>query len=146
MGSITAEERQRQIDLLNAYGLPTTAPEGLELADIQAALAVDKKVAAGRTRWILCDGIGRGRLRDDVSPDVSDEVLKAFWRGSCRDRERADICRHRHSSLYLAAASRAGGRMAAQSATAGWEESPGSMGRVLGNAQALHGVMPRGDG
>ena len=81
VGAITAEERQRQIDLLNAYGLPTTAPEGLELADIQAALAVDKKVAAGRTRWILCDGIGRGRLRDDVPPDVSDEVLKAFLAG-----------------------------------------------------------------
>ena len=78
VGSITAEERQRQIDLLKAYGLPTTAPEGLELSDIQAALAVDKKVAAGRTRWILCDGIGRGRLRDDVPPDVSDEVLRAF--------------------------------------------------------------------
>ncbi len=81
VGSITAEERQRQIDLLNAYGLPTTAPEGLELSDIQAALAVDKKVEAGRTRWILCDGIGRGRLRADVPPDVSDEVLKAFLGG-----------------------------------------------------------------
>lgn len=84
VGSITTEERQRQIDLLSAYGLPTTAPEGLELSDIQAALAVDKKVAAGRTRWILCDGIGRGRLRDDVPPDVSDEVLKAFLDSSLR--------------------------------------------------------------
>ncbi len=81
VGSITAQERQRQIDLLKAYGLPTTAPDGLELADIQAALAVDKKVAAGRTRWILCDGIGRGRLRDDVPPDVSEEVLREFLAG-----------------------------------------------------------------
>ncbi len=81
VGSITAEERQRQINLLNAYGLPTTAPDGLELSDIRAALAVDKKVAAGRTRWILCDGIGRGRLRDDVPPDVSDEVLRGFLAG-----------------------------------------------------------------
>ncbi|MCY4575273.1 MAG: 3-dehydroquinate synthase [Chloroflexi bacterium] len=78
VGSITAAERQRQIDLLNTYGLPTTAPSDLDMDVIQAALAVDKKVAAGRTRWILCDGIGRGRLRDDVPPDVSDEVLRAF--------------------------------------------------------------------
>ncbi len=78
VGSITAAERQRQIDLLNTYGLPTTAPSDLDMDVIRAALAVDKKVAAGRTRWILCDGIGRGRLRDDVPPDVSDEVLKAF--------------------------------------------------------------------
>jgi len=84
VGSITAEERQRQIDLLDAYGLPTTAPEGLELSDLQAALAVDKKVTAGRTRWILCDGIGRGRLRDDVPADVSDEVLTAFLDSSLR--------------------------------------------------------------
>ncbi len=81
VGSIAPAERQRQIDLLNAYGLPTSAPDGLELSDIRAALAVDKKVAAGRTRWILCDGIGRGRLRDDVPPDVSDEVLTAFLAG-----------------------------------------------------------------
>ncbi len=78
VGSITASERQRQIDLLSAYGLPTTAPSDLDMDDIRAALAVDKKVAAGRTRWILCDGIGRGRLRDDVPPDVSDEVLREF--------------------------------------------------------------------
>ncbi len=78
VGSNTAAERQRQIDLLNTYGLPTTAPSDLDMDVIRAALAVDKKVAAGRTRWILCDGIGRGRLRDDVPPDVSDEVLRAF--------------------------------------------------------------------
>ena len=78
VGSISAGERQRQIDLLSAYGLPTTAPSDLDMDDIRAALAVDKKVAAGRTRWILCDGIGRGRLRDDVPSDVSDEVLREF--------------------------------------------------------------------
>ena len=78
VGSITAEERQRQIDLLAAYGLPTTAPPGLELSDIQAALAVDKKVSAGQTRWILCDGIGRGRLRGDVRQEVADAELEAF--------------------------------------------------------------------
>ncbi len=30
--------------------------------------------------------------------------------------------------------------MAAQAASAGWEESPGSLGRVLGNAQAFRGM------
>ena len=77
-GSITTDERKRQIDLLKAYGLPTDAPTGVDLSGIRAALAVDKKVAAGQTRWILCDGIGSGRLRDDVPPDVSDEVVREF--------------------------------------------------------------------
>ena len=81
VGSITADERRRQIDLLKAYGLPTDAPPDVDLSGIRAALAVDKKVSAGRTRWILCDGIGSGRLRDDVSPDVSDAVLGAFLAG-----------------------------------------------------------------
>ena len=81
VGSITTDERKRQIDLLKAYGLATDAPPGVDLSGIQAALAVDKKVSAGRTRWILCDGIGSGRLRDDVSPDVSDAVLGAFLAG-----------------------------------------------------------------
>ena len=81
VGSITTDERKRQIDLLKAYGLATDAPTGVDLSGIQAALAVDKKVSAGRTRWILCDGIGSGRLRDDVSADVSDAVLGAFLAG-----------------------------------------------------------------
>ena len=81
VGSITTDERNRQIDLLKAYGLATDAPPGVDLSGIRAALAVDKKVSAGQTRWILCDGIGRGRLRDDVSPDVSDAVLGAFLAG-----------------------------------------------------------------
>ena len=81
VGSITTDERKRQIDLLKAYGLATDAPPGVDLSGIQAALAVDKKVSAGRTRWILCDGIGSGRLRDDVSADVSDAVLGAFLAG-----------------------------------------------------------------
>ena len=81
VGSISGEERRRQIDLLKTYGLPTSAPTGVDLSDIRAALVVDKKVSAGRTRWILCDGIGRGRLRDDVAPDVSDEALNAFLAG-----------------------------------------------------------------
>ena len=78
VGSITGDERRRQIDLLKKYGLPTAAPPDIDLSGIRAALAVDKKVSAGRTRWILCDGIGSGRLRDDVPPDVSDEVLREF--------------------------------------------------------------------
>ena len=81
VGSITGDERRRQIDLLKAYGLPTDAPPDVDLSGIRAALAVDKKVSAGQTRWILCDGIGRGRLRDDVRPDVSDAVLGAFLAG-----------------------------------------------------------------
>ena len=55
VGSITTDERNRQIDLLKAYGLATDAPPGVNLSGIRAALAVDKKVSAGRTRWILCD-------------------------------------------------------------------------------------------
>ena len=78
VGSLTANERQRQIDLLRAYGLPTSAPSGLDMETIRNALAVDKKVTAGQTRWVLCDGIGQGRLRGDVPKDVSDDVLNSF--------------------------------------------------------------------
>ncbi len=81
VGALTSEERRQQIALLRAYGLPTTAPSNIDSDDIHAALAVDKKVAEGQTRWILCDGIGRGRLRSDVPPEVSNDVLAAFLAG-----------------------------------------------------------------
>ena len=93
VGSISGEERRRQIDLLKTYGLPTSAPTGVDLSDIRAALAVDKKVSAGQTRWILCDGIGRGQPGCVMMSLPMCPMLfwARFWRGNWR--------RIRHSNL-----------------------------------------------
>ena len=59
-----AVERQRR--LLQAYGLPTAIPAGMDPEDLIERTLRDKKVRAGRVRWVLPTAIGQALVRDDV--------------------------------------------------------------------------------
>ena len=81
-GSLSSEDRARQIRLLSTFGLPTAPPRNIDASLVYEALTVDKKVVAGQTRWILCDGIGHGRLRADVAQSLVDDALGGFLSGA----------------------------------------------------------------
>ena len=69
LGLLSEADRQRILAVIGHAGLPTG---GLTL-DIDAvvnAMAFDKKVKAGKVRFILPDGIGRATIRDDVPMDL----------------------------------------------------------------------------
>jgi len=66
----------RQQDLLNAYGLPTAVPAGMEVDALIALTLRDKKVRAGRVRWALPTGIGSAAVRDDVPETLVRDVLE----------------------------------------------------------------------
>ena len=53
------EDRRRLLALIEALGLPTRAPSGLDPAAILAAMALDKKSLAGAVRCALPRSIGR---------------------------------------------------------------------------------------
>jgi 3-dehydroquinate synthetase len=78
MGMLDPAEAERQRRLLERYGLPTKA-DGLNRADLMAAIALDKKVQGKSIRWVLLERIGKAVLRDDVPEEVVqgalDEVL-----------------------------------------------------------------------
>lgn len=59
--------------LLATYGLPRTA-RGVEPAAVLAALAHDKKVRAGRLRWVLPTRMGHVV----VTPDVPESLVRAI--------------------------------------------------------------------
>lgn len=61
-------ERQRR--LLAAYGLDVALPEGLDPDAILALTTRDKKVQAGRIRWVLPTAIGTVVIRNDVPEDL----------------------------------------------------------------------------
>ncbi|HNP86651.1 MAG TPA: 3-dehydroquinate synthase [Kouleothrix sp.] len=65
--------RQRQ--LLHAYGLPTALPEQMDPEDLLERTLRDKKVRAGRVRWILPTAIGHALVRDDVPEALVHDVL-----------------------------------------------------------------------
>jgi 3-dehydroquinate synthase len=78
-GRWTVDEVQRQNSLLARFGLPLTAPPGLEEPVVERALAVmarDKKSLHGRVRFILPTAIGRVELTDDVDSSLLEAVLR----------------------------------------------------------------------
>jgi 3-dehydroquinate synthetase len=66
---------ERQRALLERSGLPLRPAPDLSRDRILEALTLDKKVVAGRQRWVLLEEVGRPTVRDDVPFDLVLEVL-----------------------------------------------------------------------
>jgi 3-dehydroquinate synthase len=71
------ESVERQRALLQAYGLPTAIPAGVNSAQLLELTLRDKKVRAGRVRWVLPTTIGAAEVRDDVSEAIVRAVVEA---------------------------------------------------------------------
>ncbi len=67
---------KRQTALIKKAGLPTQLPTGIEIEAIVQALQTDKKVEAGRVRFVLPTQIGAAIVTDQVSTEVIRSVLK----------------------------------------------------------------------
>jgi 3-dehydroquinate synthase len=65
MGHLKKTEVSRVRDLLKRAGLPVAGP-ALAPERLIELMAVDKKAAKGRTRFVVLEAIGRARLRADV--------------------------------------------------------------------------------
>jgi 3-dehydroquinate synthase len=66
LGMFDAAAIERQGRLLQAYGLPTAIPSGVTPERLLDLTLRDKKVRAGRVRWVLPTAIGAATVRDDV--------------------------------------------------------------------------------
>lgn len=59
LGYMTAEEVERVVALLQKAGLPTTIPDYIDREELVQKLYTDKKVRAGKLRFVLQKGIGQ---------------------------------------------------------------------------------------
>lgn len=75
LGMWKREEADRQRALIEKTGLPTQLPSRLNIEAILDALQTDKKVKAGKVRFILPTTIGTVKITDEVPPDVLRQVL-----------------------------------------------------------------------
>ncbi|MFL5806007.1 MAG: 3-dehydroquinate synthase family protein, partial [Roseiflexaceae bacterium] len=66
LGMFDMASVERQDRLLQAYGLPTAIPPGITSEQLIELTLRDKKVRAGRVRWVLPTAIGAATVRDDV--------------------------------------------------------------------------------
>jgi 3-dehydroquinate synthase len=72
----TEEEEIRQNNLIKKAGLPTQIPADLDSEAVIETLQTDKKVKAGKVRFILPTQIGEVTITDQVPSDLIREVLE----------------------------------------------------------------------
>jgi 3-dehydroquinate synthase len=68
----------RQRALIEKTGLPTHLPPGLKIDEIVATLQTDKKVQAGKVRFVLPTAIGTVKVTDEVPSAVVHQVLQSI--------------------------------------------------------------------
>ncbi|WP_071517184.1 3-dehydroquinate synthase [Geitlerinema sp. PCC 9228] len=76
MGMWDPQSDRRQYAIIEKAGLPTQLPAGLNIDEIVATLQKDKKVQAGKVRFILPEKIGQATISDRVMPETVKEVLQ----------------------------------------------------------------------
>ena len=75
MGLWTAAEAHRQDALIAKTGLPTDIPSNVAIADILTTIKSDKKVKAGKVRFILPTAIGKVIITDKVTSEIITKAL-----------------------------------------------------------------------
>lgn len=68
-------ELERQGRLLRSFGLPTRVPKDVDALAALHRIAGDKKVRAGKVRWVLPTAIGAMTVRDDVPDELVAQVV-----------------------------------------------------------------------
>lgn len=76
LGLIAGDLVERVETVVAAHDLPITLREPLAVADLMQAMASDKKVRAGRLRFVVMEAIGQSATRDDVPA----ETVESVWR------------------------------------------------------------------
>lgn len=70
LGLWHAADLERQCRVLRSFGLPTRVPATVDALGALRRIAGDKKVRAGRVRWVLPTASGAMTVRDDVSDQI----------------------------------------------------------------------------
>jgi 3-dehydroquinate synthase len=73
----TQKDRERQNALITKAGLPTDLPPEIAIADILEIIKSDKKVTAGKVRFILPTAIGKVTITDQVTPEIITQALSS---------------------------------------------------------------------
>ncbi len=78
MGCVDAAFVRRFRSLINAYGLPSSLPKGLDIPMVFEAMRLDKKTVSGALRFILPDRIGRVSMHESVPDTVIRQAIDHF--------------------------------------------------------------------
>ena len=76
LGYLTAEETQRVEHTVLAHGLPARLREPLRLAALMESIQHDKKVRAGRLRFVVLKRLGEAATQSEIDP----ALVETVWR------------------------------------------------------------------
>ncbi len=76
MGLWSEEDQAQQLTLITKACLPHNLPSNIDLEAIASCLSTDKKVEAGKVRFILPTAIGSVTLSDRVSTEMVNQSLR----------------------------------------------------------------------
>ena len=76
LGMWPAEKTQRQENLIKKAALPSTIDNSLKSPEILESLQLDKKVKAGKIRFILPTNIGKVEISENIPSEVITTVLE----------------------------------------------------------------------
>ncbi len=79
LGMFPDDQRKRVLAVIEQAGLPTRAPE-LPVDRVIEGMAFDKKVSAGKVRFVLPDRIGHVVIRDDVPANIVRQAVESLQR------------------------------------------------------------------
>ena len=79
MGLWDKETAQQQDELITKTGLPTVIPSQISIKDILETVKSDKKVKAGKVRFILPTEIGKVIITDQVTPEIITQALTRIF-------------------------------------------------------------------
>lgn len=74
-GWLKQDELDRICTLLQRFQLPVTVPDGMSINDFMPYMKTDKKVRAGRMRFVLPTAFGYSEVIDDVSDDELQSIF-----------------------------------------------------------------------
>lgn len=74
-GHLAAEQAEKIIDVLKAYGMPVEIPKDLDRHTLKKYLQADKKVVGGKVHYVLPTAIGSTCITADVGEELVDRIL-----------------------------------------------------------------------
>ncbi|MBU2097577.1 MAG: 3-dehydroquinate synthase [Gammaproteobacteria bacterium] len=77
LGWLSADDARRARALIERAGLPVSPPEQMTPDQFMDLMAVDKKVQAGKIRFVLMRGIGDAVVESAIAPDLLQQTLTA---------------------------------------------------------------------
>jgi 3-dehydroquinate synthase len=76
LGKVDASVPERAREVIKRYNLPVALRQPLKIGDLLAAARKDKKVRAGRLRYVALDAVGKAVTVEDIDEDL----ISDLWR------------------------------------------------------------------